>query len=250
MKVLSVVGLSGRGKTTVIENLIKELIKRKYSVGTVKEIHYENFQIDTPGKNTFRHRMAGADTVVARAENETDILYKGKINIYDILSHFTEDIVIMEGVRDAVAPQIAVCGEEEEPEITPLTVAISGKFSNKNIDKYKDIPVVNCMDNIKELADTVENLPHLFYDFDKDCCGVCGYSCKGFLAEVLKGRQEISKCVLNNSLVELKINNREIPMAPFVRNILKNTVMGVVKELKGYKKNAKIEIKIDDYESY
>ncbi len=52
MKVLTVTGLSGSGKTTVIENLIKELKRRGYSIGSVKEIHYEAFAIDTPGKNT------------------------------------------------------------------------------------------------------------------------------------------------------------------------------------------------------
>lgn len=246
MKAFTVIGLSGRGKTTVIENLIQELKKREYSVGTVKEIHYENFQMDTPGKNTYRHRQAGAETVVARSEGETDILYGGRLDIYNILRHFKEDIVIMEGVRDVVAPQIVVCEEDETPQISPLTIAISGKYANNKSNEYQGIPVVNGIDDIKRLADiVVQKVPPLFYDFDKECCGACGYDCKGFLAEVLKGRADISKCVLNNSQIQLKVNNKEIPMVPFVRNILKNTVVGVVKELKGYKDNAKIEIEID-----
>ena len=42
MKVFSVIGISKSGKTTTIENIIKELRKRNYSVGSVKEIHFEN----------------------------------------------------------------------------------------------------------------------------------------------------------------------------------------------------------------
>ena len=46
MKVFSVVGVTKSGKTTTIEQIIKEFIRRGYSVGSVKEIHFEQFAID------------------------------------------------------------------------------------------------------------------------------------------------------------------------------------------------------------
>ena len=77
MKVFTVTGLSRSGKTTTIENLIKEFNKRGYAVGTVKEIHYEKFAIDTEAKH-IPPQSGGALTVTARGEKETDILYVGK----------------------------------------------------------------------------------------------------------------------------------------------------------------------------
>ncbi|HHT83717.1 MAG: molybdopterin-guanine dinucleotide biosynthesis protein MobB [Christensenellales bacterium] len=250
MKVFTVTGLSRSGKTTTIENLIKEFNKRGYAVGTVKEIHYEKFAIDTEGKNTYRHRAAGALTVTARGEKETDILYVGKKPIYEILSHYNEDIVILEGVRDIVAPEIACCDENSFPEITPLTVAVSGRFANKGIKEYKGLPVINSVDHTAALADLLEEkTPALMNDFDKECCGYCGYDCRGFLAAYLNGQADIKDCVLKKEYkVKLKIGDDEIAMVPFVQNILYNVVIGVVKELKGYNQNKKIEILIEGHE--
>jgi molybdopterin-guanine dinucleotide biosynthesis protein B len=132
MKILCVTGKSGSGKTTVIEQIIKELNLRGFSVGTVKDIHVEGFSIDTEGKNTWRHRQAGALTTCAHSENETAVIYKNRLPLEDLLKHYSEDYVILEGYKNAPAPYIAVCKEDEEPFITPLTIAISGRYANNS----------------------------------------------------------------------------------------------------------------------
>ena len=75
MKVISICGISDSGKTTTAEHIIKELRRRGYSVGSVKEIHYDQFKMDTEGSNTDRHRRAGSQLVTARGKYETDILF-------------------------------------------------------------------------------------------------------------------------------------------------------------------------------
>lgn len=60
---VSVVGKSGSGKTTLLEGLIRELKRRGYRVGTVKHDAH-SFEIDRPGKDTWRHARAGSDHVV------------------------------------------------------------------------------------------------------------------------------------------------------------------------------------------
>ncbi|HEX3015676.1 MAG TPA: molybdopterin-guanine dinucleotide biosynthesis protein B, partial [Desulfobacteria bacterium] len=61
--VISIVGKSNVGKTTLIEKLIAELKRRGFKVATVKhDVH--GFEIDIPGKDTWRHAQAGADVVV------------------------------------------------------------------------------------------------------------------------------------------------------------------------------------------
>ena len=72
MKIFSVCGISKSGKTTTIELLIKELIRRGYTVGSFKDIHFEQFAIDNEGTNTYRHKQAGARPVTARGISETE----------------------------------------------------------------------------------------------------------------------------------------------------------------------------------
>lgn len=106
MKVVSVIGITDSGKTTTIENIIKELRLRNYTVGTVKEIHFHNFKMDVEGTNTDRHKKAGSQLVTARGENETDILFQEKLSIAKILSFYNHDYVILEGVREISIPKI------------------------------------------------------------------------------------------------------------------------------------------------
>jgi molybdopterin-guanine dinucleotide biosynthesis protein MobB len=61
--IVSIVGRTNSGKTTLIEKLIPELKKRGYKVGVIKHTKHQ-FEIDHPGKDTWRMTKAGADTVV------------------------------------------------------------------------------------------------------------------------------------------------------------------------------------------
>lgn len=247
MKVFSVTGITGTGKTSVVEGLIREFRSRGYSVGSVKEIHNENFRIDTEGKNTWRHRQAGAGTVTALGYHETDVMYSGKMDIYDVLRRYHEDIIALEGVSDAVVPNIACCAEDGLPDITPLTIAVSGRFANTHKGKYEGLPIYNIMTDAAELADLlIEKMPELMQDIDPACCGLCGYDCRTFLSKCLKGQDTINQCVLRRSRMSLKMDGKKIVMVPFVENVLRNVISGVVRELRGYKKGGKIEIEFCD----
>lgn len=210
MKIFSVIGISKSGKTTTIENIIKELKIRGYLVGSVKEIHFHNFKMDIEGTNTSRHRDAGASLVTARGENETDILFQEKLSMEEILDFYSHDFVVLEGVRDMDVPKIVTAHDEEgiDARLDETTFVISGRISN-HMNEYKGLPVINSETNIKELVDLIE--------------------------EKVFDRREEKKIVL-------KVNEKEIPMVPFVKKILINTVEAVVKELDGYEKNGEIEI--------
>ena len=58
MKIFGLVGWSGSGKTTLVKALLPELIRRGFTVSTMKHTHH-NFDIDKKGKDSFEHRMAG-----------------------------------------------------------------------------------------------------------------------------------------------------------------------------------------------
>lgn len=67
MKVVGFAGFSGSGKTTLVEQLIPELRLRGLRVSVVKHAHH-SFDMDHPGKDTYRHREAGAFEVVAASD--------------------------------------------------------------------------------------------------------------------------------------------------------------------------------------
>ncbi|HCJ57642.1 molybdopterin-guanine dinucleotide biosynthesis protein B [Lutispora sp.] len=158
MKVISVYGYSKSGKTTTVERLIKELIKRNYTVGSVKEIHYEEFAIDMEGSNTDRHRKAGAGPVTARGLYETDILFKKRLPMPEILKFYDQDFVILEGVTDFGVPKILCASSIEDvmERIHPSVFVLSGVISNK-ISRFKSLSVINAVTDIERLTDLVES---------------------------------------------------------------------------------------------
>lgn len=246
MKVFSVFGITQSGKTTTIEKIIRELRKRNYSVGSMKEIHYDKFAIDKEGTNTDRHKKAGSQLVTAKGYNETDILYQESLPLDKILKHYDFDYVVLEGVQDANIPKIIAAHtiEEIDERLSDSVFAISGRIAGE-ISEYKGIPALSAMDNTEALVDLIEEkvferLP----DFPIACCGYCGMSCRELCAAILRGENKREDCILSNSSVHLKVDGKEIIMVPFVQRILENTIRGVVSELEGYRKNGVIEIKI------
>lgn len=246
MKVFSVIGISKSGKTTTVENVIKELKKRRYTVGSVKEIHFEDFAIDEEGTNTYRHKIAGAQLVSARGYHETDILFPEKLSIDKLLSFYEQDYVVLEGVRDGNIPKIVTAHtvEEIEERFDEYVFCISGRIADE-IKEYKGVPVINCLTETEKLTDLIEEkvfekLP----DFPVDCCGKCGYDCRTLGINILKGKAKREDCILSKGNTKLYIDGQEIQMVPFVQKLLYNSVLGIVKELDGYKENGEIVIKM------
>lgn len=211
MKVLTVVGIHHTGKTTIVEKITEELRKRGYRVGSVKEIHFEDFAIDTEGTNTHRHKMAGSQLVTARGLYETDILFQEKLSMDRILKFYDHDYVILEGVTDIKVPKIISATTEEEvlERLDENTIAISGKISNR-LKEFKGLPVINPIENTKELVDLIE--------------------------------EKVEDYIKEPYNIKLQIGERDIEMVPFVKNILVNVVLGLVKELKGYEEGKDIKI--------
>lgn len=248
MKVFNVMGYTKTGKTTTIEKIIEELRNRNYTVGSIKDIHFEEFAIDTPGTNTDRHRQAGSQLVTARGLYETDILFPRQLDLYEIVKFYDYDFLVIEGYSDSNTPKILTASDVDdiESKIDETVFLISGKIAD-NIDSYKGIPAISALDDVNLIVDIiVEKSFELLPDFDKDCCGKCGYSCRELCVKIIQNEKERSDCVLDNQKVRLTVNGNEIKMVPFVQSLLKNAVIGVAKELKGYESNSEIIVRIDE----
>ena len=248
MKAVAVNGLSGSGKTTVCEALISGLRRRGYKVGSVKEIHFQGFAIDPdPATNTRRHRAAGADPVTARGLYETDVLYGTKLPIEEILRHYDHDFVILEGVSDCNVLSIVTAHtvEEVEQHLDERTGAVSGVVANLGVKEVYGLPVFNALQEPESLVDFVEKrafapLP----SFDPECCSACGRSCRELTGLVVQQKAKREDCLLWRPEVELLVDGAAVPMVPFVQNILRNAVLGVVKELRGFKAGSRIEVRL------
>lgn len=246
MKVFSVAGYTKSGKTTTIEHIIKELKRRNYSVGSIKDIHFEGFKIDTEGTNTHRHKMAGSELVTARGLYETDILFQRQLNLYEIAKFYDVDYLVVEGVKEANIPIIltADCIEDLDERYSEHAFLVSGKIAD-SIKSYKDLDAISALDNIEAIVDRIEQVTFpMLPDFDPKCCGACGYNCRELCQRIIAGDSVFEECVILDADVQLKVNGSPIKMVPFVQNILRNAVVGVVKELEGYSPEAVIEVQL------
>ena len=112
MNVLGIAGYSGSGKTTLIEKLIPELVMVGFKVSLVKHAHHE-FDIDQPGKDSWRHRHAGAQEVLVSSGRRWAIMHElrgePEPSLQQQISLLAPcDLVIVEGYKSERIPKIEV----------------------------------------------------------------------------------------------------------------------------------------------
>ncbi len=154
--IISVVGRTGSGKTTFIEKLVAELKKRGYGVATIK--HSVNQpDIDHPGKDTWRHARAGAETVLIVSANNIAMIKKGKRKrSLDELAAWLlpdEDIVITEGFKKGKKPKIEVLRKDVGEELLCSREELLAVVSDFEIDL--DVPLFS-FDDARGVADLIE----------------------------------------------------------------------------------------------
>ena len=125
MKVVGFAGFSGSGKTTLVEQLIPELRLRGLRVSVVKHAHH-SFDMDHPGKDTYRHREAGAFEVVAASDKRLMLVREFEqpavLSVHHLLAELCQgvDWVLVEGFKESDLLKIEVWrapepGKSERP---------------------------------------------------------------------------------------------------------------------------------------
>jgi len=251
MKVFSVCGISGSGKTTTIEGIIAELVARGYKVGSVKDIHRDGFTIDpVETANTRRHKAAGSTLVCARGFDETSILYPAQLPMKDVLDFYSRDgydWVVLEGVNCIPVPTVVTAHNAEDlvQKWSPMSIAVSGRYSAE-IDEYNGKPAINATTHIGQLVDLLElKVYERLPIFPPECCMACGMDCEQLAAAIVAGQKRRTDCVADQD-IELYVNGNRILMVPFVQALLRNALVGVVSELEGYEKGCQIDVKLSD----
>lgn len=153
--VISFVGKSDCGKTTYLEKLISEMKQRGYKIGIIKhDVH--GFDIDKPGKDTWRHAQAGADVVCISSPQKMALIKKvdREMTLAEVVQRIDGvDIIFTEGykregiLKVEVFRQAACAGPLcEEAELLAMVA---------DVTVYKGIPSFSVND-AKELADFLE----------------------------------------------------------------------------------------------
>jgi len=138
VRVLGVVGWSGSGKTTLLTKLIPLLRAADLTVSTVKHTHH-GFDMDRPGKDTYRHREAGAHEVLVASGTRWALLHEvvgPEPELPDLLARLQPvDLVLVEGYKTHPFPKLEVHRPElGKPPIWPsesdiVAVATNGEIS-------------------------------------------------------------------------------------------------------------------------
>lgn len=123
MKVYGVIGWKNSGKTGLMERLVAEITGRGFSVSTIKHVHHD-VDLDSPGKDTYRHRVAGAQETVLAAADRFALMceHRGtEPELTEVLARLAPvDLVLVEGYkRDAHAKVEVWRAETGHPLIQP-----------------------------------------------------------------------------------------------------------------------------------
>ena len=138
MKIYGVMGWKNSGKTGLVERLVAEITARGLSVSTVKHAHHE-VDLDQPGKDTFRHRQAGAQEVVMATAARYAILHEnrgGEPPLAEILARLSPvDLVLVEGYKRDPHPKIEVLRRETgQPLLQPADPTVRAVASNAALE--------------------------------------------------------------------------------------------------------------------
>ena len=157
-KVIGVAGFKNAGKTTLIERLVRELTARGYRISTVKHAHH-SFDIDHEGRDSFRHRHAGAGEVAVIAGQRWAIIHElrqeAEPSFASILAKLSPcDLVIVEGYKHGSHDKIEVRNLAlDHPKLAgedPTIVAIAANGAVEDAQ----VPVFD-RDHVEALADFI-----------------------------------------------------------------------------------------------
>ena len=161
MKVFGFAGWSGSGKTTLIEQVIPEITRRGLKVSVIKHAHH-GFDIDKPGKDSYRHRDAGATEVLITSPERWALIHElrdaPEPPLPELLARMEPvDLVLIEGQKHLQIPKIEVwrpaLGRTPRYGEDPCVIAVATD-AMEDLAGACSLPVLN-LDAVESVADFV-----------------------------------------------------------------------------------------------
>ena len=210
LPVVSIVGKSGAGKTTLIERLIVEFKKRGYRVAAVKHSP-GGMEVDKPGKDSWRFAEAGSDAVVVSSPDKLVLVkstdHDSRIEeiLHIIGGEF--DLVLVEGFKRGKAPKIEVHRKKLGGDLLCPVEILSTIVTDELLDV--DVPQLP-PDDTQAIADFME---------------------KNFVFQ-------------SEGDTSLFVNGKQVFIKPFVKDIIARVLLAMVSTLKGVEKIKSLDISI------
>jgi molybdopterin-guanine dinucleotide biosynthesis protein B len=205
--IVSIVGKSKSGKTTLIEKLIGELKSRGYRVATIKHTS-QSLTFDEPGKDSWRHTQAGSEATMISSPDKVVLIkpVARNISLEEIAHPLGDDydIILTEGFRQGDAPKIEVHRKASGPPLPTVRKRIAIATDEPLETKTRQFS----LEDIKGLVDLLE---------------------QGFI----KPQRE---------RVSLYVNNTPLSLSSFPRQIISNILLAIASSLKGVKEIRSLEI--------
>ncbi|MFC2013782.1 molybdopterin-guanine dinucleotide biosynthesis protein B [Chloroflexota bacterium] len=209
--IISMVGKSESGKTTLLESLIVELKQRGYKVAIIKHAR-EDIELDKQGKDTWRFSQSGCDVVAISSGRTLALMRKLERDFSpQALSRFIAwdyDLILTEGFKQSGTRKIEVHRKEQgEGLLSPakqLLAVVTDEPLDVNVPQFS-------MEEVQGLADLIEN-------------------------KLLAQRRKDE--------VDLLVNEAHIPLNLFVKSFVAKTVLGMVSTLKGIKEVKSLQISL------
>lgn len=214
--IISIVGKTNSGKTTLIEKLIPVLTERGYKVATIKHDAH-SFEIDKEGKDTYRHKQAGAKTVIISSSSRValikDVYREADLDDLTMLLPDDIDIVLTEGYKRSKMPKIEVFRTTNSREFLCKNdnTLVGVVTDNLHDSELKNVKNKFHLDAVTELADFLEDA-------------------------FIKQKKE---------KILLYANGNKIRLNDFVRETITSTITGLLKPLKGCENATHIHIRIE-----
>jgi len=214
--IISIVGKSDSGKTTLIEKLVPELTRRGYRIATVKhDVH--GFEVDREGKDSWRHKRAGAHTVVISSPQKVALIrdVERDLSLMEIRDKLIRDVdlVLSEGYKRDVQPKIEIFRKEKHQELLctkedNLIAIVSNQPFNAGVPCFD-------LEDMKGLSSFIEK-------------------------EFLKSGK--------GTRVSLEVGGKPIPLNPFVTDFMTKSIRGMLSALKGCDPGGRVKICIEGEE--
>ena len=207
--IISIIGKSESGKTTLLESLIIELKQRGYKVAVMK--HASNgFELDTVGKDSWRFSQAGSSVVTVSSADKLAIIKPVEHDLSpQELARFIVwdyDLILTEGFKQSNNLKIEVHRKEQGGELLCPPKQLLAVVTDEPLDV--DVPQFS-KEEAQKLADLIEDRLRVWHKEDT---------------------------------VDLLVNEAHIPLNPFVRRLMAKTLLGMVSALKSVKEVKSLHI--------